>query len=139
MKVTTSYEGQLRFSSGEGPAQVVMDAVPAAGGLGQAPTPKEMVLQGLAGCTGLDVAAILGKKRVRFEGLEVDAEAEQTTSHPKVFKSIKITYRIKADPADRQAIERAIELSEKQFCGVSAMLRKSAAISWDLVLEPIGG
>ncbi|MBW2276263.1 MAG: OsmC family protein [Deltaproteobacteria bacterium] len=78
---------------------------------------KEMVLQGLVGCTGLDVAAIMTKKKVHFEKLEVSAEA---------------------DPADRKHIERAIELSEKQFCGVSKMLRQSAEISWELEIDPIG-
>lgn len=137
MKVATRYQGQMRFSSGDGAARVVMDAKPAVGGRGEAPTPKEMVLQGLAGCTGLDVAAILNKKRVRFEDFEVRAEAEQNDSHPVVFKKIKITYRLKADPADRKHVERAIELSEKQFCGVSEMLRRSAEITWELELEPI--
>jgi len=137
MKVTTRYQGQMRFSSGDGAARVVMDAKPAAGGKGEAPTPKEMVLQGLAGCTGLDVAAILAKKGVRFEEFEVRAEAEQNQTHPVVFKRIKITYHLKADPADREHVLRAIELSEKQFCGVSAMLRKTAEVTWELELEPL--
>jgi len=54
MKVATRYQGQMRFSSGDGAARVVMDAKPAVGGRGEALTPKEMVLQGLVGCTGLD-------------------------------------------------------------------------------------
>jgi putative redox protein len=137
MKVATRYQGQMRFSSGDGAAKVVMDAKPAVGGRGEAPTPKEMVLHGLAGCTGLDVAAILNKKRVRFEDFEVRAEAEQNDSHPVVFKRIKITYHLKADPADRTHVERAIELSEKQFCGVSEMLRQSAEITWELELDPL--
>ena len=57
------------------------------------------------------------KKKVGFEQLEVSAEA---------------------DPADRHHIERAIELSEKQFCGVSEMLRRSAEMSWELVIDPLG-
>jgi putative redox protein len=127
----------MRFSSGDGATRVVMDAKQAVGGRGEALTPKEMVLQGLVGCTGLDVAAILKKKQVRFEELEVAAAAEQNESHPVVFKKIKITYRLKADPADRNHIERAIELSEKQFCGVSEMLRQSAEITTELEIVPI--
>ena len=137
MKVSTRYQGQMRFSSGDGASRVVMDAKQAVGGRGEALTPKEMVLQGLVGCTGLDVAAIMTKKKVRFEDFEVSAVAEQNESHPVVFKKIELTYRVKADPADRPHIERAIELSENQFCGVSAMLRRSADITWNLVIDPI--
>ncbi len=132
MKITTQYQGGMRFAGGEGSRFVVMDGVPEVGGLGEALTPKQMVLQGLAGCTGMDVAAILRKKEVSFENLSVDIEAEQTKSHPKVFRQIGITYRVKADLADKENVERAIELSTKQFCGVSAMLGKTAEITWNL-------
>jgi putative redox protein len=126
----------MRFAIGQGAGQVVMDAKAEAGGKGEAPTPKEMVLQGLAGCTGLDVAAILGKKKVEFENLELEVSAEQTASHPKVFKKIHVIYRITCAEEDRVHVERAIELSKNQFCGVSAMLAKSAELTWELDLKP---
>lgn len=137
MKASTRYVGQRRFESGEGVARVVMDAAPEADGLGEAPTPKQMVLYGLAGCTGLDVAVMLERQKVAFADFEIEVEAEQTGSHPKVFKEIRIIYRLAAAPADRPKIERAIELSEERFCGVSAMLRKSAEITWELDLRSL--
>jgi len=137
MRITTRYSGGLRFSGDPGAAHVVMDAKADFGGLGEAPSPKEIVLHGLAGCTGMDVAAMLEKRGVRFSDFSVEVEAEQTEAHPKVFKRIRITYRMKAPEASRTAIERAIELSSTRFCGVSAMLGKTARISWELVLEPV--
>ena len=135
MKISTKYQGDMRFASEDTPS-VIMDAALQGGGKGEAPSPKQMVLHGLAGCTGMDVAMILGKKKVSFEKFEIDVEAEQTQYHPKVFKSIKLTYRFTADPADRTAIERAVELSRENFCGVSAMLEKTAAIEHEIVIEP---
>ena len=137
MKVSTTYLGDMRFSSGDGDSKVVMDAAKEIGGRGEALTPKMMVLQGLVGCTGMDVAAILTRKKVPFEGLRIDAEAEQTKGHPKVFESIALTYRIKASEEDRKHVERAIKLSQENFCGVSEMLRKSATMTWSLELEPL--
>lgn len=136
MKVTTEYAGGMRFAGDGGGARIVMDAKPEAGGQGEAPTPKEIVLHGLAGCTGMDVAAMLEKRGVAFSGFAIEVEAEQTEAHPKVFKRIAITYRMAAREEDRAAIERCIELSETRFCGVSAMLAKSAEIAWKLVLDP---
>ena len=137
MKITTTYQGDMRFSS-QGDIGVIMDALPAVGGKGEAPTPKQMVLHGLAGCTGMDVATILSKKKVQYESFTIDVEAEQTEYHPKVFKSIKLTYRFTANPDDRAKIERAITLSRENFCGVSAMLEKSATITSELVVTPMG-
>ena len=136
MKISTSYQGEMRFASEDTPS-VVMDAAPQGGGKGEAPTPKQMVLHGLAGCTGMDVAMILGKKKVAFEKFAIDVEGEQTQYHPKVFKSIKLTYRFIANPADRPAIERAVELSRENFCGVSAMLEKTATIRHEIIIEPM--
>lgn len=137
MRVSTSYQGQMRFSSGEGPTRVVMDAKEKVGGRGEALTPKQMVLQGLVGCTGLDVAAMLHKQKIEFEDLVIEAEAEENSSHPVHFKKIRVTYRIKAAPEARPRVERAIELSETRFCGVSEMLKRSAEITSELVFEPI--
>ena len=137
MKISTEYLGDMRFGHGEGTSRVIMDAKPEVGGKGEALTPKQMVLQGLAGCTGMDVAAILRKKKVEYESFTIDVEAEQTSSHPMVFKAVSITYRFKADPEDRASIERAIELSKNSFCGVSAMLAKTAKITTELQITPL--
>ncbi len=133
MKIETHYTGNNRFASGSGDARVIMDATPDTGGAGVAPSPKSMLLYGLASCTGLDVVAILEKKKVSYDDFAIAVEAEQTNVHPKVFKSIRITYRFVGDEADRVHFDRAIELSKNQFCGVSAMLAKTADI--DVVLE----
>ena len=135
MKITTSYAGNMRFKSRESSA-VVMDAAVEGGGTGEAPTPKQMVLHGLAGCTGMDVAAILKKKKVDYEDFTIDIEAEQTQYHPRVFKTIKISYRFVADPAARPDIERAVALSRENFCGVSAMLEKTAEITDEIIITP---
>jgi putative redox protein len=135
MKIETVYQGGMRFAA-EGPVSTIMDAAVEVGGKGLAPTPKQLVLHGLAGCTGMDVAAILAKRKVSYDHFSIDVEAEQTEHHPKVFKHIKVTFRFTADPADRSKIERAITLSRENFCGVSAMLDKSATIETELILTP---
>ena len=111
-----------------------MDAGEQAGGQGIAPNPKRLVLHGLAGCTGMDVVSILEKKKVEYESFDMEVTAEQTNTHPKMFKTIELIYRFKANEDDKKHILRAIELSMGQFCGVSAMLEKSATINWRLEL-----
>jgi putative redox protein len=136
LKISTHYDGNMRFRSGEDVSRVVMDANQLVGGLGEAPSPKKMVLHGLAGCTGMDVAAILKKKKVEYDNFFIEVEANETEAHPRVFKEISMVFRFTAAPEDRIHIERAIELSKGQFCGVSEMLGKTASIKWELEITP---
>jgi putative redox protein len=81
------------------------------------------------------VVEILEKMRVTFSDLVIDTETEQTDSHPKVFKDISLTYRIKAGRQDEEKIRKAINLSLDKYCGVSAMLKKNSPIRYELVIE----
>ena len=106
------------------------DGVPAKG-----PRPKGLLLAGLGGCTGLDVVSILEKMRVPFEGLAMEVSAEQSEDHPRVFTSIHVRYRFKGRDLPLDKLERAVQLSQEKYCGVSAMLGKAAAISSEIVIE----
>jgi len=100
----------------------------------EGPGPKSLLLSGLAGCSGIDIVDLLKKMRVDFSGLLIDAEADLTAEHPKVFKDILITYSIKTDPANESKVKKAIDLSLEKYCGVSAMLKKNSAIHYKLQL-----
>jgi len=88
-------------------------------------SPMELVLIGLCGCTGYDVANILAKKREPFTSLEVRAEAERATTPPTVYTQIKLTYRV-GGKVSHKAVEDAVELSKEKYCSVSAMLNTTA-------------
>jgi putative redox protein len=101
--------------------------------------PKALLLSGLAGCSAIDVVDVLEKMRVSFTHLKVDAEAEQTEEHPRVFKDIQLTYFIAASEEARDKIIKAIELSLDKYCGVAAMLKKNSAIHYTLIIEAGNG
>jgi putative redox protein len=96
--------------------------------------PKALLLSGLAGCSGIDVVDILEKMRVEFSNFEIDVQAEQADEHPKVYKDINITYKIKTAKENEDKVKKAIDLSLDKYCGVSAMLRKNSAIHYKLEL-----
>ena len=108
---------------------VVMDGPEEFGGSNAGVRPKELILLGLAGCTASDVAVILKKKRIETEGFEVKIRAEMKETHPQVYTRINLEYLFygKGIPAD--AVERAIELSQKSYCSVTAMLKDSVEIT----------
>jgi putative redox protein len=109
---------------------VEMDAAPAAGGEDKAVRPKELVLQGLAGCTAMDVISILKKMQLTPESMRIEVDAPLSEEHPKVFTKIHLKYFVKGNiPEDR--LKRAIELSQDLYCGVSAMLRKGCEVTYE--------
>jgi putative redox protein len=92
-------------------------------------SPMELVLIGLCGCTATDVVSILRKKREPFTRLEVRAQAERASEPPTVYTEIKLTYRVGGKVAPK-AMEDAVRLSKEKYCSVSAMLAKTAKISF---------
>ena len=91
-------------------------------------SPMEMILVGLAGCTGVDIVDILEKKRQSLKAFKVKVRGFRREEYPKIFTEIEVTYLIWGDRIDPQAVEHAIRLSEEKYCSVSAMLRSAAKI-----------
>jgi putative redox protein len=100
----------------------------AAGGDEDGFRPMELILIGLAGCTGMDVISILQKKRQNVTDFQVKVSAEKAKSYPTVFTHIQVHYLVSGHDLDPQAVERAIDLSKDKYCSVSAMLAKTALI-----------
>jgi putative redox protein len=94
-------------------------------------SPMELVLLGLCGCTASDVVEILRKKRETFTGLEVRAEAERADGYPAVYTSIHLTYLVRGQ-VSQKAVEDAVRLSKEKYCSVSAMLEKTAKITYTI-------
>ena len=107
---------------------VTLDSSVESGGQGTGFSPMEMLLVGLAGCTGMDVVSILRKKRQDVTGYEVHVQGIRAEEHPKVFVEISVEHLVTGHNIQPAAVERAIELSETRYCSVEAMLGKVAHI-----------
>ncbi len=115
--------------------RIDLDAAEAHGGVGAGPEPLRMLLLGIAGCTAMDVLAILRKKRQQVSDLRVEVTGHRIAEHPRVYERIDIVYRIRGSTIDPQAVERAIELSETRYCPAIAMLSKAVDIRSSYELE----
>lgn len=96
-----------------------------------ASSPMELVLIALCGCTASDVVGILRKKREPFTSLEVTANGERAQGYPAVYTDIKLRYRV-GGKVSAKAMEDAVRLSKEKYCSVSAMLEKSAKITFEI-------
>jgi putative redox protein len=113
---------------------MVMDGSRSGGGEEAASSPKELLLLALGGCTAFDVAGILKKRRVDVRAFELILDADVVEEHPKVFREVRVTYRLEGDIATAE-VERAVRLSQEKYCSVSAMLRQAFPIRWSAVVN----
>lgn len=128
MKTTTTWKSGKAFTSQYNGHTIEAD--------GDGFSMKALLLTGLSGCSGIDVVLILEKMRVPFANLEIEAETEQTDTDPKVFKNIRLVYKITAEEEARDKVQKAIELSLQKYCGVAAMLGKNSKIDYTLEIVP---
>jgi len=119
---------------------VIMDGPEEFGGSNAGIRPKELLLLGLGGCTGSDVVSILNKKRVKLEGFEMNIDSELCEEHPQTYTKMHIEYVFYGNDVMEKDVERAIELSQTKYCGVTKMFEKAAEITYSYKIvktEPV--
>lgn len=108
--------------------KIILDTDESAGGNDRGPRPKALTLASLGGCSGMDVVSILAKMRVVPDEFSMTITGELTEEHPKVYHTITVVYHFKGKDLPMDKLEKAVNLSQERYCGVSAMLGKSAKI-----------
>jgi putative redox protein len=134
-EITSTWKSEMHFSSEVNGHQVEMDAGDLVGVNNHGPRPKPLLLASLAGCTGMDIVSLLKKMRVEADNFQIRVEGELTEDHPKYYHKIHVTYIFKGTNLDQQKIKKAVDLSQEKYCGVSAMLRKAAEITYEIVYQ----
>lgn len=93
-----------------------------------AATPMELLLLALGSCTGVDVISILRKKRQQITDYRIEVSGERRDEYPKAYTRLFVRHIVRGRSVSKEAVERAIELSETKYCSVAATLRGTAEI-----------
>ncbi len=137
MEVTVKQaKGATLIAKGNSNHWVVMDTLNKIGGNEGGSTPMEMILMGLGGCTSIDVISLLKKMRVNIDDLSVNVSAERKDDHPKVFSKIHMDFNFFGEDLDLKKIKKAVGLSSDKYCSVTAMLSKTAEMSYKININP---
>ncbi len=131
-RAEVTFKEDMSFEVGVDGHKFVIDAIPEVGGKDRGPRPKPLVLAALGGCTSMDVISILKKMRVELDYFNVAVAAEMTDEHPKYYNKIHLTYEFKGKDLPMDKLEKAINLSQERYCGVTAMLDKVAKITYEI-------
>lgn len=128
--IKTNWKGNMAFEWEVNGHKVMIDAVEKVGGENKGPRPKPFMLAALGGCTGMDVVSILKKMRVTdmLADLNIEVSGELTEEHPKHYTSMHVSYIFtpkKGVELPMAKLEKAVNLSEERYCGVSEVYKKA--------------
>src|SRR6266571_258206 len=118
MTAQATLETGMRFDTETGSGHhVTLDAAEHGGGHNAGFRPMELLLVGLAGCTGMDVISILRKQRQQVTAYEVQVKGVRAEDPPMVFVEITVEHIVTGNHIQAEAVARAIQLSEDRYCG----------------------
>ncbi|MBL0688108.1 MAG: OsmC family protein [Pseudoalteromonas sp.] len=118
-------EGNTYIGRSNSNHNVVFDA----GSDGAAPSPMEMVLMSVGGCSSVDVVSILKKTKQYFSSVDVQLTAERAETAPRVFTKINLHFVVTGKNVSEKHLERAVSLSAEKYCSVALMLDKTVEIT----------
>lgn len=134
MKASMSWIENMKFVCDNHGLTSMMDAHAEHGGSDSAPTPKELILNAMMGCTAMDVISMLKKMRQEITSFKMEVEAEKTNAHPIHFKSAVLVFYFEGS-AESEKVIKAIDASLTKYCGVNYMISKSCDISFKAYLN----
>ncbi|MFB9120301.1 OsmC family protein [Bergeyella porcorum] len=98
-------------------------------------SPMESVLMAVAGCSGIDVVAILKKQRQNITKFSAEVEGERVPiDEAKPFKTMKVTFFIEGEVEPKKAL-KAAELSFGKYCSVSKTLEPNVEVSYEVFVN----
>ncbi|WP_077621644.1 OsmC family protein [Sediminibacillus massiliensis] len=132
MKTTIKWDEKMAFSSiTPSGHEIHMDASEEVGGTNSGARPTELLLNAVAGCTGIDIISILKKMRLEPESFEMEVQGERADEHPRRFTKISIHYSLTGDLPEEK-VARAIKLSKDTYCSVSHSLSSDIRVSFSI-------
>ncbi len=131
-EIDVQWMGKMQFNALVNGHTIVMDAPEKAGGEDSGPIPKPFILTALAGCTGMDVAAILRKANKNPDGFDMKVIGEISKTAPIQYIAIHVIYDFKGTEINKDAALNAVNDSQEKYCGVSSMLKKALPVTWEV-------
>lgn len=111
-RVSLTWEGDLRFSSGADEPALVLDSAAKAG-----PSPMQALGYAVMACMAMDIVHVIRKGRHPLEGLHASMIGTRAEADPRRFTRIEMTFTITGN-VPRNVSERAVQLSRDTYCSV---------------------
>ncbi|MBN1139849.1 MAG: OsmC family protein [Anaerolineae bacterium] len=97
--------------------------------------PPDLLLVALAVCIGVDIVAILEKKRQKVTGIQACLTKQNAPDPPWTIEKIEIEWVVRGHNLSEKAVWDAIRLAEGKYCSVSASLKSEIVMTLRLIEE----
>ncbi|MBK8711829.1 MAG: OsmC family protein [Niastella sp.] len=131
-EIDVQWMGKMQFNALVNGHTIVMDAPEKVGGEDNGPIPKPFILTALAGCTGMDIAAILRKADKYPQEFDMKVIGEISKKTPIEYIGIHVIYYFTGEASNQDAALQAVTDSQEKYCGVSSMLKKALPLTWEV-------
>ncbi len=131
-RINKDYLFQVSNSDGK---SVLLDNKSKSFGEIQGISPMELLLMGIAGCSSIDIIAILDKQKINPISLKMDVKGHRHENQvPALFYQIDINIYLEGRFSPEKA-KRAAKLSFEKYCSVSKTLESTAKINHKVYLN----
>jgi putative redox protein len=131
-EIEVQWMGKMQFNALVNGHTIVMDGPEKVGGEDNGPIPKPFILTALAGCSGMDIAAILRKADKKVDDFDMKVIGEISKRTPIEYIAIHVIYEFKGNPENKEVALNAVTDSQEKYCGVSSMLKKTLPVTWEV-------
>lgn len=85
--------------------------------------PMKTLLASLGACSGMDVAAILGKRKQKVNSLKIEITGKRPQyGHPKPFTDIELKFVVVGHNIEEKYVKEAVGDSIEKYCSVAATI-----------------
>ena len=131
-RINENYHFELQNERGH---KVYLDSRAEFGGNDLAPSPMELLLMGVAGCSAIDIISILKKQRQSITCYYAEVEGERVqVEEAKPFKKITVTICLEGN-IDEEKAQKAAQLSFEKYCSVSKTIEPTATIDYQIKIN----
>ncbi|HBI01478.1 MAG TPA: OsmC family protein [Flavobacterium sp.] len=127
-QISTKWLGGMAFEATNPGGNFRIDGDLEIGGTNNGLRPKALMLDALAGCTGMDVASLMPKMKVAVHSFHIDVEGDLSVEHPKYYHTVRVVYHFYGNDLEKEKLQKIVNLSIEKYCGVMEMFRKFAQV-----------
>ncbi len=133
-RIDTDYHFELQNERGH---KVYLDSKAEFGGQDLAPSPMELLLMGVAGCSAIDIISILKKQRQEITSYKTEVQGHRVpVGDAKPFKEISVIVYLEGQ-IDPDKAQKAAQLSFEKYCSVSKTLEPTATVIYKVVVNGV--
>ncbi len=123
-------EGYVFLGSDESGHSMVFDAPE--DGVPRGMTPMNALLAALGACSGMDIVAVLGKRKQEVTSMRVTISGVRPEyGYPKPFTSISLNYVLTGKGLEKKFVDEAVNGSMDKYCSIAATVNARAKIDYD--------